>query len=201
MPTPSRTRTLTSLLAVGALLLLAASPAAAKEGAIAKLETAVHRDAQPGSTIEVAWSVIHVSGDGEVPISGTPFFVRLTGPDGASNEAPGIETPSGSGHYRASIVVPRGGIQDVTVALVGTACYEGGGCERADYTFPLTDDPLVSGMPVGIATAAPTTNPTGSVSNGLVPLVAIGVAIALIGGLAALIVARRREVGIEAAGR
>ena len=201
MSAPSRLRTLASLVAVGALLALAASPVAAKEGAIAKLDTAVHRDAQPGSTIEVGWSVVHVSGNGESPVSGTPFLVRLTGPDGSSNEAPGIETPSGSGHYRATIVVPRGGIEDITVALKGTACYEGGGCERADYTFPLTDDALVSGTPVGITTPATPTTPTGSVSNGLAPLVALGVAIALAGGLAALIVTRRRQIAIEAAGR
>jgi hypothetical protein len=201
MSTPSRSRTIAGLFAVGALLALAVSPVVAKEGAIAKLETFVHRDAQPGSTIEVGWSVFQISGDKQTPISGTPFYVRLTGPDGSSNEAPGMETPSGSGQYRATIVVPRGGIQDITVALAGTACYEGGGCQRADYTFPLTDDALVSGTPVGITTAVTPATATGSVSNGLAQLVAIGVAIALMGGIAALMVTRRRQVGIDAARR
>jgi len=211
MSTPSRSRTMAGLLAVGALLALAVSPVAAKEGAIAKLDTFVHRDAEPGSTIKVGWSTFMLAAGGEHPIHSTVETMRLIGPDGDSTEAIGVETPRDSGHYRVSMTVPVGGIEQIQLSVRGDACTDSAGCERVDYAFPLTDDALVSGTPVGIAKPAasvmpvtPVTPPapeSTSVSSGLGPLVAIGVAIALAGGLAALIVTRRRHVGIEAAGR
>src|SRR4051812_8392422 len=106
MSTPSRLRSLAGLFAIGALLAVAASPVAAKEGAIAKLDTAIHRDAEPGSTIQVGWSVFVVAADGEHPVYGSPVYVKLVGPDGSSTRESGTETPAGSGHYVASIVVP-----------------------------------------------------------------------------------------------
>jgi hypothetical protein len=196
-----RIRSLSPLLALSALFALAAVPAMAKEGAVAKLDTAVHRDAQPGSTIEIGWSVVQVSNDKETPFSATPFYVRLTGPDGSSSEAQGIETPSGSGHYVATIVVPKGGIQDITVALAGTACYASGGCQRSDYVFPLTDDRLVSGVPP-VARSTTAASPGGPTVGGeLLPIVAIGTAVAIAGGLVALVAGRRRSLGTGAIGR
>ena len=210
MSTPSRSRTLAGLLAAGALLALAVGSVAAKEGAIAKLETFVHRDAEPGSTITIGWSTFMLSVGGEDPINSRVETMRLVGPGGDSTEAVGIETPADSGHYRVSMTVPAGGIEQILLSVRGEACVAGG-CERVDYAFPLTDDALVRGTPVGVAKPAasvtsiapvdPTAVEATSVSNALVPLVAIGVGIALAGGLAALIVTRRRQVGIEAAGR
>jgi hypothetical protein len=211
MSTVSRSRTLASLLAITALLAPAVSPVAAKEGAIAKLDTAVHRDAEPGSTIKVGWSTFMLTAGGEHPIHSTVETMRLAGPGGDSTEAIGIETPADSGHYVVSMTVPEGGIEQIQLSVRGDACIETVGCDRVDYAFPLTDDALVSETPVGIAKpaasvtkvtpVAPAAADTTSVSNGLMPLVALGVAIALVGGLAALIVTRRRQVGIEAAGR
>lgn len=192
-----RSRLLVAAAAIAALFSVSALPALAKEGAEAKLDTAIHRDAEPGSTIDVGWSVFMVTSSGEEPVYGSPIYIKLVAPDGSSTEAGGTEKPAGSGHYTASIVVPKGGIQDVVVAMVGTACYDGGGCQRADYVFPLTDDVLVSGAPAPVAAGTSTST---AVGPALVPLVAVGTAFALIGGLGALIVARRRQVRVDTAG-
>jgi hypothetical protein len=192
-----RSRILVAAAAIAALFSVSALPVFAKEGAIAKLDTAIHRDAEPASTIDVGWSVFMVTPSGEEPVYGSPIYIKLVAPDGSSTEAGGTEKPAGSGHYTASIVVPKGGIQDVVVAMVGTACTNGGGCQRADYVFPLTDDVLVSGAPAPVAAATSTSTPVGPA---LAPLVAIGAAFALIGGLGALIVTRRRQVRVETAG-
>jgi hypothetical protein len=192
------TRSIAPFVAIAALLTLTAIPALAKEGAIAKLDTAIHRDAEPGSTIEVGWSVFMLVDGTEYPIHGSPIYVRLVSPDGTSTQTAGTETRSGSGHYAASMVVPAGGIQDVIVAIRGEACYSAGGCEQVDYTFPLTDDALVSGTPVGPVAGS---SSAGSISAALAPVVLVGVAFALAGGAAALVLSRRREVGIETVGR
>jgi len=192
-----RARTLIAAAAIVAIFSVSALAVLAKEGAIAKLDTAIHRDAEPGSTIDVSWSVFMVTSTGEEPLYGSPIYIKLVAPDGSSTEAGGTEKPAGSGHYTASLVVPKGGIEDVVVAMVGTACHDGGGCQRADYVFPLTDDVLVSGAPAPVAPGPSTST---AVGPALAPLVAIGAAFALIGGLGALIVARRRQVRVEAAG-
>lgn len=195
-----RTSTISLILCLVATATLAV-PALAKEDAEAKLDTAIPRDAQPGSTLDVGWSVYSISGDTQEPLYGSPIYIRLVAPDGTtSTEAMGTETPRGSGHYTASIEVPAGGIGKVIVGLVGEAC-DANGCARSDIIFPLTDDPLVTGSASVVApsTSAPTaTTPVGDL---LVPIIAIGVAFALAGALAAMIVGRRRALEADPAGR
>lgn len=194
----SRSRTLSPVIALVGIIALAAAPALAKEGAEAKLDTAIPRDAEPGSTIDVGWSVFSTFEDGrQEPIYGSPVYLRLVAPDGrASTEVSGTEKPSGSGHYTASVEVPAGGIGEVIVGMVGEACTSTGVCERSDIIFPLTDDPLVSGAAPVAAQAS--TTPIGSQ---LIPIVVIGTAAAVAGALAALILGRRRTLGPDPAGR
>ena len=178
-----------------------AVPVLAKEGAEAKLDTALPRDAEPGSTVKVGWSVFSIDGDETRPIYGSPVYIRLVGPDGTSaTEVMGTEVPRGSGHYTASIQVPEGGIGEVIVGMVGESCVDGGVCQRSDLLFPLTDDPLVSGAaPVGgpPVAARPATSAT-SIGAQLQPIVGIGLAFAVAGGLAALVLGRRRIVDAPA---
>jgi len=189
-----RTYTSSVLLALVASLALAL-PALAKEGAEAMLDTPISRDAEPGSTIDAGWSVFSISGGQRDPIMGSPIYIRLVSVDGStSTEAMGTETPPGSGHYSASIVVPAGGIGEVIVGLVGEAC-DADGCQRSDMIFPLTDDALVTG-PAAIAPA--TSTPVGSQ---LVPIVALGVAFAVVGAVGATIIGRRRGLQVDPAGR
>jgi hypothetical protein len=64
-------------------------------------------------------------------------------------------------------------------------------CGRADMIFPLTDDPLVTGLaPIAASTAAPPAS--ASIGSQLAPFVGIGIAVAVAGGLAAFVVGRRR---------
>ncbi|HEV8697054.1 MAG TPA: hypothetical protein VGQ89_05115 [Candidatus Limnocylindrales bacterium] len=194
----SGTRSGTSFAAILILVLLAATPVLAKEGGEARLDTAIPRDAQPGSTLEVGWSTFVIADGKEQPIYGSPIYIKLVSPIGSSTEAPGTESPSGSGHYTASIVVPEGGIDQVIVGLAGYACYQGGDCERADYVFPLTDDPLVIGASVPRSTVDSGT--PAPIWSGLALLVAIGVMSAFAAGLGSLIATRRRHVRVETAG-
>lgn len=173
-----------------------ALPVLAKDGAEAKLDTALPRDAQPGSTVKVGWSVFEIDGDTTQPIYGSPIYIRLVGSDGTSaTEVMGTEVPAGSGHYTASIEVPKGGIGEVIVGMVGESCVQGGACQRSDLIFPLTDDPLVSGT-APVAAPGPATPATAATSIGsqLLPIIGIGVAFAVIGSLGALVLGRRRIV-------
>lgn len=180
---------------LGAMVL--AAPTLAKMDAEAMLDTPIARDAAPGSMIDVGWSVFSIVGDARKPLYGSPIYIRLVSPDGrATTEVMGTESPSGSGHYTASIQVPAGGIGEVIVGLVGEAC-DANGCRRSDVIFPLTDDPLVTGAAPSVEAPAS----TAPVATLLVPIVVIGTAVAIAGALAAVVVGRRRTVGADAAGR
>ena len=116
-------------------------PALAKEGAEAKLDTVLHRDAEPGSTIDVGWSLYSVHAEDTNPLPGASVYLRLIGFHGNdSTEVMGTETPRGSGHYKGSIKVPEGGIRQILVGVVGETCVAGTPCERNDMIFPLIDD-------------------------------------------------------------
>jgi hypothetical protein len=186
-----RSRTLSLLLALVGAGPLAVTPTLAKDGGEAQLDTPIPRDAEPGTTIDVGWSVFTVSGVERQALYGSPVYIRVVARDRTtSTEAMGAESPSGSGHYEASIEVPAGGIGEVVVGLVGEAC-DANGCHRSDLIFPLTDDALVTGAAPTVPTPAAST----PIGTQLLPLVAIGMAFAVAGALGALIVGRRRTLG------
>ena len=195
----SRRTTIPGILLGVVVVLLLALPTLAKEGAEAMLDTEIPRDAQPGSTIDVGWSVFSVSGTERQPMYGSPVYIRLVSVDWTtSTEVMGTESPPGSGHYVASIEVPAGGIGEVVVGLVGEAC-SANGCERSDMIFPLTDDALVTGAaPVA---PPPVSTPSAPMGVQLLPLVVLGVGFAIVGGLAALLIGRRRLLGADPTGR
>ena len=126
-------RTLSAVIALVGIIALTAAPALAKEGAEAKLDTAIPRDAEPGSTIDVGWSVFSTFED--VPTGSRSTVRRSTSgswhPTAKRRpRSPVPSKPSGSGHYTASIEVPAGGIGEVVVGMVGEAC-DGGWRLRA----------------------------------------------------------------------
>jgi MYXO-CTERM domain-containing protein len=123
-----------------ALLLSLAGVTAAKGGAVATLDAPIPPAAEPGSKIDVGWSAGWPNGAGGLdPIIGSPVFIRLTSVDGSERiEASGTERPSGSGHYVASITVPRGGVSLVEIGLRGESCVNGE-CIRSDIPFVLSD--------------------------------------------------------------
>jgi MYXO-CTERM domain-containing protein len=193
-----------------ALLLSLAGVAAAKEGAEASLDAPIPPGAEPGSEIEVGWSAGWPDGTGGLdPIIGSPVFIRLTSVDGSEKvEASGTERPSGSGHYVATITVPRGGVGLVEIGLRGESCVNGE-CFRSDIPFVLSDvDRLPQlGAPRASAPEAqapapiepanaqplPTAPATSMERGGGVPIAITAMALAGLGALA-FVVRRRRPL-------
>jgi hypothetical protein len=187
-----------------ALLLSLAGIAAAKEGAVASLDAPIPPGAEPGSEIEVGWSAGWPDGAGGLdPIVGSPVFIRLTSVDGSERvEASGTEQPSGSGHYVATITVPRGGVGLVEIGLRGESCMNGE-CVRSDIPFVLSDAERlpelgaprvpapVADEPEPLAPAPATPRPP---VDG-VPLVLAAVALAGLGALAFAGLRRRPLAG------
>ena len=113
--------------------------AAAKDGALASLETPIPPDADPGTEVDVAWRAWMPDAGTDWPFSGSPVFIRLISADGGrSTETMGRESPSGSGHYEATITIPPGGVGLVEVGLFGESCVEGT-CTRSDLLFELPE--------------------------------------------------------------
>lgn len=113
-----RHRSLAALPLAAALVLAPAAVTMAKEqDARASLVTLLPRDATPGSTIDVEWNVFFV-GDGQ-PFGSEGMFIELTGPAGAVTRATAVQDTDWSKPYRASVVVPAGGIAKVQLGMRG----------------------------------------------------------------------------------
>lgn len=125
-------------LATAATALVAALPAAGKEGVEVTLLTRIPLDAPTGTRLEVAWRLTYLDHGRRRPFGAGGVFVRLTSAVGA-----GAETgfASGDGDYRTTVVVPKGGIGDVQIGLQGWTSGPGG-TRESDLLFPLTNDPL-----------------------------------------------------------
>jgi len=185
-------------------LLSLVAPALAKEGGEAVLDAPVPRDAVPGTTIEIGWTiVIPLEGGGTGRMFGTPTYVRLVSPDGTSEmQAYGHETAPESGHYVATVDVPAGGIGQVVIALAGTSCDAAGGCSQSDFVFPIVGDSLTAADPAAVPPAAAPEGAaaaaTSTSSTADAPTIAL-LAVALVGfalAAAAVLVGRRRTRGI-----
>lgn len=205
-------------IALLALLSLAA-PVAAKEGMAAELDAPISRDAEPGSTVEVGFDVYVEEPTGRFPVQGSPLFIRFVPPDGGTAlEARARETPPGSGHYVASVAVPRGGIGRVEIGLQGEGC-DATGCRRSDMLVALVGDVLVAGSVPGAVVGAPPAAATAPVTAtarpaspdepavatplpspdpgpGALPFLVGGAAILALAAIA-VVVARRRAARIE----
>jgi hypothetical protein len=125
-------------LGVAAVALVTALPAAGKEGVEATLLTRIPLDAPAGTRLAVAWRLTYLDHGRRRPFGAGGVFVRLTSAAGA-----GAETgfASGDGDYRATVVVPKGGIGDVQIGLQGWTSGPGGERE-SNLLFPITNDPL-----------------------------------------------------------
>jgi hypothetical protein len=125
-------------LAAAAAALVAALPAAGKEGVEATLVTRIPLDAPAGKRLEVGWTLTYLDHGQRRRFSASGVFVRLRSATGA-----GAETgfTSGTGQYRATVVVPKGGIGDVQIGLRGWT-NDAAGTHESDALFPITNDPL-----------------------------------------------------------
>ena len=166
-----------ALVALGAaaVALVAALPAAGKEGVQATLLTRIPLDAPAGTPLHVAWRLTYLDHGRRRGFGASGVFVRLRSTAGAGAET-GVA--SGNGEYRATVVVPQGGIGDVQIGLRGWT-NDAAGAHESDALFPITNDPLPGG-----AARSDTGWP-----SWLVVLVAAPLAV-----LAALVVRQRRPV-------
>jgi hypothetical protein len=118
--------------------LVAALPATGKEGVEATLLTRIPLDAPAGTRLEVAWTLAYRDHGRRRPFGANGVFVRLRSAAGASAET---GFASGNGAYRATVVVPKGGIGDVQIGLRGWT-NDAAGTRESDALFPITNDPL-----------------------------------------------------------
>ena len=156
MPRRPSILALVPTLAALLLSLAAVAPVAAKEGMEARLDAPLSVASPGGSTMHVGWTVFIMSEGEEVPVYGSPVFIRLL-PRGEGEPSIefGTERPSGSGHYFADIVVPPSGIGMVEVGMRGSQCVSGV-CSTSDMVFHVTGDTLATaGTPGAVVGARP----------------------------------------------
>src|SRR5687768_11371480 len=110
-----RLRALALVLAgMGAVALIAAPAASAKEDVKATLITDIPLDASAGTELKVAWRLSYVDENGDRrPFGANGVFVRLLSASGAASEE-GVSTYD-TGQYQATVVVPEGGIRDIQI--------------------------------------------------------------------------------------
>ena len=100
-------------------LLVATTPAFAKEGVSVTLAAPISPDARPGDVVPLVFTAQAISEDGESPLYGTSIFLRLSGPTGATTEAIGVEQ-STPGTYQVLIEIPPGGAVGAEFGIHGS---------------------------------------------------------------------------------
>ncbi len=176
------------LLAVASAALVSALPVNAKEGVKATLETNIPLDAQPGAKLDVVWTLSFLGEQGRrQPFGAGGVFVRLLSASGAAADT-GEAEEAGTGSYKATVVVPKGGIGDV---LIGIQSWTNGpsGTKKSDWLFPITNDPMPG--PARI-TAKPSGGQTMRGSTLWIVVVAASAVVVLC--LVAVAVTRRKRV-------
>jgi hypothetical protein len=140
-----------TLLALGLVLSAAAAALAKGEDAAVTLDSPLPVEAEPGSGIEIGWSLDIAQDDGStLPFNAEGIYVRVTPAAGAPIDVVALQDRVG--HYVATVTVPAGGLGDVVFGLRGEACYSDGRCERADTFFTVAG---VTGQAVTDPAAAP----------------------------------------------
>ena len=119
---------------------LAATTSAAKEGVHARVATPVPRDARPGTTVTVVWTLYSVDAGTRTPFGADGIFIRLFGP-GAARTPRAFATELAPGRYRARPRIPRGGVRRVAIGLMGTGC-DASGCRPSPGLFRIVGPAL-----------------------------------------------------------
>ena len=129
------------VLAAAATALVTALPAAGKGRVAATLLTKIPLDAPAGSRLEVAWRLQYLEHGRRRAFGAGDVFIRLRNAAGRSTAT---EFANGDGVYRTTLVVPKGGIEDVQIGLQGWTNGPAG-TRESDLLFPITNDPLPGG--------------------------------------------------------
>ena len=131
------------LLGTASAALVAALPAAGKGRVAATLLTKIPLDAPAGTRLEVAWRLTYFDHGRRRAFGAGDVFIRLRSAAGRSTAT---EFANGEGVYRATLVVPKSGIEDVQIGLQGWTNGPGG-TRESDLLFPITNDPLPGAAP------------------------------------------------------
>lgn len=177
-----------ALLGIAAAGLIAALPAAGKEGVKATLKRSIPLDAPAGTPLRVAWTLGYVDEHGRrQPFGGGGIFVRLLSASGAGAED-GLASGK-PGDYAATVLVPEGGIGDVAIGIHGWS--DG---KPSDLLFPITNDPLPGPARVSsTASAQPVAKHADTGSTWI--FVLVGASLSTLAVLAFVLVRRRRLDG------
>jgi hypothetical protein len=132
-------RSALACIAVAVVALIAALPAAGKEGVKATLTTRVPLTAPAGTTLQVAWTLSYRDVHGRRhPFGGEDVFVRLLSASGGPAKTAFAHGTAGG--YAATVRVPAGGIRAIQIGIEGWSSGPNG-TRRADALFPITNDP------------------------------------------------------------
>jgi hypothetical protein len=118
--------------------LVAAAPAAAKEGVKATLQSKIPLTAEAGTKVHARWTLWAVEDGQRRPFGAGDVFVRLVSATGEGSET---AFTNGSGDFAATVTVPKGGIADVQIGLRGFSDASPKPAS-ADMLFPITNDPM-----------------------------------------------------------
>jgi hypothetical protein len=175
-----------------AAVLLAAPFALAKEGGLVTLAAPIPRDAEPGSSLTVTFSVTVPDENGHmVPFSGSPMVLKLVGPDGTTTEAMGAErgTP---GTYTALIEVPASGISSAIFGIRGTSTTSDGTTSIDDLAFDVDGLLFTTTTHLAAAPAAPDAAPAPPPADYRLAILGLVAIVVTAIGLATLVIAGRR---------
>jgi hypothetical protein len=182
-----RTAARTAIIAIVAAspgLLTFAGLVLAKGEGIVTLAAPIPRDADPGSTLTVVFTVTGLGDADSRPVSGWPVVLRLTAPDGSYNESLGVERGA-SGTYVATIDVPAGGIASADFAVQGISTFADGSTVRSDMPLAVDGVLMTTTANPAPAPAAPPADPAAAAPAPDFGLALVGAVIAVGGGIIA----------------
>jgi hypothetical protein len=169
----------------------------AKEGGLVTLATPIPRDAQPGSTLTVTFTVTVPDENGAmVPFGGSPMVLKLIGPDGTTTEALGAERGT-RGTYTAQIRVPASGIESAVFGIRGTSTMADGTTAIEDLPFDIdgllfTTTAHPAPAAAQPAAVAPSSEPVAA--DARLPITGILGVLFGVAGLALAVLGRRRSL-------
>jgi hypothetical protein len=190
----SRIATLIAATIAAPLVLAVAAPLAlakGESGGLVTLAAPIPRDAEPGASLTVTFTVTVPDENGQPrPVTGSPMVLKLTGPDGTTTEGKGFErgTP---GTYVATIRVPSGGILTATFGMRGTGTMADGTSSIMDLPFDV--DGLLFTTTAHPAPAAPASSAPAAPDLRAPLLAGLALVLGAI-GLTLLFVGRRRTL-------
>jgi len=148
-------RRFVALIAALGCALLAATPAAGKDGVRATLENPGQlSQAAAGERVRVAWTLGSAA---QGPALATPgriaprgfgasgVYVRIRRASGAAPQVVSARPGSPAGRYVADVTIPEGGISSIAIGLEGYRYVRGQAPARADVLFAIDNDPFAAG--------------------------------------------------------